>query len=309
MKWLFAFFILLASSLFYHYFFQFSHGPIRGLRRDSLYGVYYGNWSDDLVQTLTGMRGQRRYDLLIVHPRTNLNRDHVDRLKAAGVKVFCYLSIGEDSFLHTDHWYLQDRDGKPQRNGAWGSYFVNPASSSWHEALKNFRNQEGEGWYGYDYLIHTLGCDGLFLDTVDVVSPWSGFSAMEDMVSLIEEIRKNIPHDRSLIVNRGLFFLDTKVAGVTETLKNRFRKSINGLLFENFMKEDNRDYWANLVSNESRGRDGFTVFTLDYVEPQRVDGSYLRSLCHTTRTTHGWLPYVSTRSLDQFFHYVRDDCE
>lgn len=54
----------------------------------------------------------------------------------------------------------------------------------------------------------SLGYDGLFLDTIDAVAPYTIRRDMEeDMVELIQGIRKNNP-DKVLIQNAGFFLLD-----------------------------------------------------------------------------------------------------
>lgn len=117
--------------------------------------------------------------------------------------------FGEDDQLHTSaasggvagpggfaSWYYDaDGDGHVDQNGTWGSYFANVADPAWRAALRTYRNDGTEGWY--EYLIHTLGCDGLFLDTVDTVAPaaWSGPYSGEitAMIDLIAEIRAALP--------------------------------------------------------------------------------------------------------------------
>lgn len=308
---------------------RISYGRISGLTSNSLYGVYYGDWDDNLINEVTGVTGKTKYDLVIVHPHTNITPSQVSRLKSAGTKVYCYLSVGEDDVLHTKamtggisgpepgeaSWYYDANGDKlADVNGDWGSYYVNVSNSYWHKALRTYTNTGDQQWYGYNYSINTLGCNGLFLDTVGTVAPaeWGGkYSAqLGDMVNLIAEIRANIPSDRGLIINGGLFYFDpydatTNPWGLRETtkaMKDKVRSLISGLLFENFMDEWHRDDWAVKLNVEAAKSDGFTIFTLDY---QPIDAL---TVCENTNDLYGWLPYVSQYSLDTFVHDVRDQC-
>lgn len=312
-------------------------GPIPGLSATSLYGVHYGDWTDALIQDVIGATGAPAYHAVIAHPNTNLTPARVAALQAGGVQVFCYLSIGEDDHLHTNaasggvagpagyaSWYYDaDGDGQVDQNGIWGSYFANVADPAWRAALRTYRNEGTEGWYGYDYLIHTLGCDGLFLDTVDTVSPaaWGGPYSGEitAMIDLLAEVRAYLPTDRYLIINRGLFYFDPYDAmqnpeGLTEVtvaMQDRVRQLVHGVMYENFMDDAlaEREYWGTRLDAQGDQPDGFTIFSLDYVaNPATASTAQLQAICAATRGTYGWLPYVSTVDLQTFYHAVRAHC-
>lgn len=303
-------------------------GPIAGLTAQSLYGVYYGDWDDALVKEVTGKTGQRRYDLLIVHPDTNITPAHVSTLQAAGITVLCYLTVGEDDTLHTAaasdgrsgpaagyaSWYYDaDQDGRPDQNPDWGSYYTNPADPHWRAALRTYRNTGEQHWYGVDYMLTTLRCDGLFLDTIGTVRPaaWGGRYAaqLNAMLDLIAELRAQLGPARLLVINRGLFYFDpydatTNPHGlqeITPAMRDRLRGLINGLLYEEFLHEEHREAWAARLNAEATKPDGFTVFALDY---QPLDTP---ATCTTVRAL-GWLPHISTTALDTFAHVVRDQC-
>lgn len=283
-----------------------------------LYGVYYGSWTEDLIRSVTGRTGQRKYDLIILHPKSNITRPQIATLQEAGIKIFCYLSVGEDDVLHNASfsagsggsyasWYLDlNRDGFPDSNDEWNSYYVDPSNPDWQRALKTFANQGGQGWYGYDYLMNTLGCDGLFLDTVDPNILRVSVQA-ERMIQLIAGIRQNISPDKAIIINRGLVFFDTHEPGVTEIFRDRLRSLVDGVMFEDFYKEENRAYWAELITAESRKPDGFAVLSLDYVNLRNAPLNQVQDICNESRR-YGWLYYVSSTSLTKFANLVRDEC-
>lgn len=311
-------------------------GPIPRLSATSLFGVYYGDWTEALIDEVTGATGKPRYDLVIAHPNTNLTRDYVATLQAGGVQVFCYLSIGEDDTLHTSaasggivgpggwaSWYYDaNHDGQPDQNGIWDSYYANVADPAWREALRTYRNEGPQGWYGYDYLLQTLGCDGLFLDTIDTVTPaaWGGAYSAElpAMIDLIAEIRAHLPTGRSLLINRGLFYFDPYEAStnpdglqeITPTMRDQVRQLVHGVHYENFMEEspEDRADWGTRVTAEAGKPDGFTVLSLDYVADPNAATGEVPTICAATRGAYGWLPHVSTVDLQSLSHAVRDQC-
>lgn len=293
---------------------SWARAPIPGLTPQSRYAVYYGAWSDALVHELTTTQ---RYDLLIVQPSPTLTRATVAVLQASGTRVLCYLSLGEDSALHARAtWYYDaDADSAPDRNAAWDSYYVNVADRAWRRALKSYTGTTAQGWYGYDYALRTLGCDGLFLDTIDTVAPaaWSGrYSAqLPDMLALIESIRADIPRTKLLVVNRGLFFLapfdgSTAPDGLTEvapSMPQRLRRVIDGLLIESWTHEPQRAAWIARIQAQAAQPDGFSVLTLDY-PPTTVQQS-----CTARRDTPTWLGYLSTPALDAIDPAMRAGCD
>ncbi|MBI4237148.1 MAG: endo alpha-1,4 polygalactosaminidase [Deltaproteobacteria bacterium] len=277
---------------------------------------------------MTGKTSRRRYDLLIVHPDTNLTPTHVATLQAAGITVLCYLTVGEDDTLHTAaasdgrsgpadgyaSWYYDaDQNGRPDQNPDWGSYYTNASDPAWRAALRSYRNSGDQHWYGTDYLLNTLHCDGLFLDTIGTVRPaaWGGrYSAgLGAMLDLIAELRTQLGPNRLLVINRGLFYFDPYDAAanpnglqeITPAMRDRLRGLINGLLYEEFMQEEHRDQWAARLNAEAQQPDGFTVFALDYLPRDAA------STCATERAL-GWLPHLSTPALDTFTHVVREEC-
>lgn len=282
-------------------------GPIR-MHEKSLYGVYYGSWDNALIQEVTGKTGKRKYDLVIVNP-LNITPTQVAELKASYTLVLSYLSIGEDRPLHPDApWYYDaDHDAHPDKNKAWDSYYVNVSNPQWHQALRN----GNKDWKGYEYSINTLGCDGLFLDTLDTVSPaiWGGKYAGElgAMINLIAEIRFNFPH-KYLIANRGLFYLNpfdptsnpNGLKEITPTMREQFIASINGNMFENYSQEtpNERRLWSNILNNN---HDKLTLLSLDYPPTD------INIVCET-KNKNKWLSHFSQRSLATFVHEVRDRC-
>jgi endo-alpha-1,4-polygalactosaminidase (GH114 family) len=110
-------------------------------------------------------------------------------------------------------------DKLPDENGKWGSFFVNVGSPLWHSQIKTQS----------DFLLNKIGCDGLFLDTVDTASPWGNYKWLEEpMLNLITQIREWHP-DTTIIMNRGLFLFDHYSKQLTHTL--------DGVMFESYISE------------------------------------------------------------------------
>ncbi len=154
-------------------------------------------------------------------------------------------------------------------------------------------------------MINTLGCDGLFLDTVDTASPWHPYSytldAMADFICTISGWYT----DSYVVLNRGIFF------AAPEYGADVVRPCINGIVFEGYYSEwdweedegrlspwfvDNRDNWAPKLNVQAIMTDGYTIFALDYFTPtQQISITHQIS---ETVTRWGWLDYVSTPMLD-----------
>ncbi len=306
-------------------------GPIPGIDSTSDYLVYYATWdSDNLFRA-------KDFDLVILEPSA-VTAQQVAELRAGhdgvlgtddDVIVIGYISIGEDevgnhvgdgrgpcyydwdgdSIVYTNNgyasWYVDDADhnGLPDRNGTWGSYYVNAGDSAWWE----FVEAEADA-------IFAKGMDGLFLDTIDTASPCSwGVPycwTKEGMSNLIAHLRELYP-DKILIQNRGLFFFDPSMP---DYYALNTRHYINGLMFESYYLEwdwgtntahvspwfsQNRTYWAPRVNNEAHQPDGFTVFALDYINLNQANHDELLSQqIYYTIEEQGWVDYVSHPNLD-----------
>lgn len=281
-------------------------GGIEGFTNRSLFCAYYGDWNQALINRA------KSYQLVILHPHSNINRKWVRELQKEGVKVVGYLSVGEDDTLHAReftggnpgpdgthaNWYYYDEKAKVRGNPRWNSYYVKVSNPFWKKALREFANRKGEGWYGYKYILNTLGCDGLFLDTLDTVSPWMPFPSyreIPDMAELIASIRREIGEKKILIINRGLFFWDDTLPYVNKKIQNMVRKAINGVMYENYFHDEDRLYWAGKVNLQARKEDGFSVLALDYGVSSHI-------FCPATIVDQGWSSYLGDVSLSDGIH-------
>lgn len=150
----------------------------------------------------------RDYNLLIVES-DQYNKAEMDSLKTDSNTVIAYISLGE---VDRNRWYfsLLEERGFLGVNENWDSPYLNLADSVTRSILLDKVVEN----------IMTKGYDGLFLDTIDNVAPYTERAHLEPyMLQLIKEIRNRYP-DAVIIQNAGLFLLD------------RTRHLIDGVLIE-----------------------------------------------------------------------------
>ena len=232
-----------------------------------------------------------------VDPRLGRGRGHpLDGIDARGAP-----SPGGSGYAS---FYLDDNslsrnatgDGVPDRNPGSGAYYVNAGDPKWFDALDQMTLDSSDAVAGFKEILTTdhgrrLGCDGIFLDTVDTAAPnhyteadapnmtrfeWTG----PGLSKLVAKLRRAYP-DKVIVQNRGLFYLDNRQPHYAVTT----RGSIDLLLFESYRLDasrereydpythaDNRFNVAPRLMAEANRPDGFRVLSLGYAEgpPERV---------------------------------------
>ncbi|SMO69509.1 endo alpha-1,4 polygalactosaminidase [Fodinibius sediminis] len=137
-----------------------------------------------------------KYKLLIVEP-DHYSKPEIDSLNTSTNKLIAYVSLGE---VNRNRWYypLLEKRGFLGVNEQWGSQYLNLADSTTRAILlgKVIPN------------IMKKGFDGLFLDTVDGVAPYTDRSHLQScMIDMIAKIHKANPQ-AFVVQNSGLFMLD-----------------------------------------------------------------------------------------------------
>lgn len=174
------------------------------IKEDSLlyetpFGVCYSKVTPDQVNN---------YKMVIIEPDF-YTRKEVNALKAKGTKIIAYLTLGE---VDKNRWYFPLLEARGFRgiNANWGSSFLDLSDEETRSIIIDKALPE----------IMLKGVDGLFLDTIDSVSPYTDRNDLEPyMIELIKTLRSKYP-ETTIIQNAGLFLLeDTK-------------ESINGVLIE-----------------------------------------------------------------------------
>jgi hypothetical protein len=233
----------------------------------------------------------------------------------------------DDNSIHNSPNHVGD--GFPDRNEIFGSLFVNAGDPRWFTTIDAMKLDSGDQVAGFRETLTTnygrgLGCDGVFLDTIDTAAPdfytnaasnneskfeWTapGFS------TFIRRVRQAYPN-QIILQNRGLFFFDPEFPQYAFTT----RGSIDYALFESFRLSsdatqpidpyfypDNRYDVAPKLMAEANRPDGFRVLSLGYatapdVPPETLLGASSAGLDSLLDDIH------VTESLTGFRHYLTD---
>ncbi len=204
-------------------------------------------------------------------------------------------------------WYLDDNsvdldgrgDGRPDRNGKFGGCFVNAGDPAWFAALERMTMDEPRGQAGLRELLtldvgRGLGCDGVFLDTIDTAAPnsFTGPSSTNPSEfewtaggfrDFIRRLREAYP-GKKILQNRGLFFFDPRHPHYRVTT----RPYVDYVLFESFRLNsntyetynpvhyaDNRHNVAPKLMAEANRPEGFQVLSLGYAAGPGIDAATL----------------------------------
>ncbi|MDD2735585.1 MAG: fibronectin type III domain-containing protein [Desulfuromonadaceae bacterium] len=199
-------------------------------------------------------------------------------------------------------YYLNDNavrckgepDGKPDNNPIFKTRFVNAGDPAWYQIVKKMTMDSGTHTPpGLTEMLTTsygkgLGCDGLFLDTIDTAAPnaYTGticsdtenYSNSEwtaqGFTGFMKQIRADFP-GKVILQNRGLFFFDPRLPHYEVSA----RGTIDIGYFESYYLDNNApepvvsDYFPDnkynvapkLMAEANRpGADGFKVLSLGY---------------------------------------------
>lgn len=259
--------------------------------------VYYGPWNSASIDRA------HAYDLIVAHPGKQLarfNSDLVGRLRSGkdGLPgnsddslVLAYLSLGEDEdapigpvararrYLDRKTFVWQDgfprmgedgmplqvdgSDGIPDRNGAWGSYYVHPMDPEWRKLLEVRLDQLAQ-----------RGVDGFFLDTVDVVP-----ELQEEMFQLIVLLHARYPQLR-WVSNRGVTLLEAHPD---------LQKCLDGVVLESWFTHWNWSWGRAVVAPDRAENERLSLkvlqpagdlckLYLDYLDPKQPDRGSLLAL-------------------------------
>lgn len=160
------------------------------ITQSSVYDSFGVVYSDINPQQVEG------YKLLIVEPYF-YSREDIFHFHSKGIKVLAYLSLGE---VNESRRYFNEFKsiGFKGKNEDHGSYFIDLSNKKIKDKFLKQIVPE----------LLSFGYDGLFLDTIDAVAPYTTRKEMEPaMVELIRSIKLANP-GKILIQNAGLFLLD-----------------------------------------------------------------------------------------------------
>jgi hypothetical protein len=198
----------------------------------------------------------------------------------------------DDNSVHNNPNHVGD--GFPDRNAIFRAMFVNAGDPSWFQVVDGMAADGADRLPGLREILtldygRGLGCDGVFMDTLDTAAPnsftnatspnegkfeWTapGFSAF------VKRVHGAYP-DRLILQNRGLFFFDPRHPHYEFTT----RGNIDFALFESYrltssptdpvdpyFYPDNRYNIAPKVMAEANRPDGFRVLSLGYAESPAI---------------------------------------
>jgi hypothetical protein len=236
-------------------------------------------------------------------------------------------------------YYLDDNsidatgrgDGIPDRNAVFGACFVNAGDPAWYSTVDAMTLDGPDNLSGFQEALtlnvgRGLGCDGVFLDTVDTCAPnsftdpsspnpskfeWTapGFQ------SFIRRLRTQYPN-AVVLQNRGLFFFDPRHPHYQFTT----RSLVDVVQFESFRLNSNAPqnidplFYADNSNNvapklmaEANRPDGFRVVSLGYA----ADIPGVMSIATLTGGSTLGLPSLLedirvTERVNGFRHYFSD---
>jgi hypothetical protein len=189
-------------------------------------------------------------------------------------------------------YYLDDNDndGTPDMNPNFNCAYVNIGDAAWYEVMDQMRIDGTDQLPGIREILtddygRGLGCDGLFLDTIDTCAPNSytdesspNITRFEwtapGVATFMERLKEEYP-DKFILQNRGLFFYNPDLPQYAFSP----RESIDFLMFESYMLDanpaelynenfyaDNKFNYAPKIIAEGGRPDGFEILSLGYAE-------------------------------------------
>jgi len=232
-------------------------------------------------------------------------------------------------------YYLDDNDynGSPDRNGNFDVAFVNAGHPAWFDVI-NGMTFSADGVPGLNEMLSNaptnesrgLGCDGLFLDTIDTAAPnsftdetsanqsefeWTagGFRAF------IETLRAEYPN-KLILQNRGLFYFNPDFAHYELTTGSL----IDFVLFESYRLDsssvqsfnpyfaaDNKFNFRPRLMAEAQRDNGFTVLSLGYAEGPPSEMNTETLLGEGVGFDLLIQDIVEAEQLSGFRHYITDE--
>ena len=222
------------------------------------------------------------YKLVIIEPDF-YTKAEIHELKATGTSIIAYATLGE---VDPNRWYfpILEQQGFLGLNENWGSSYIDLSKEEVRSVLLDRVLPE----------IMVKGVDGLFLDTIDAVAPYTERRVLApDMVEIITGIRKRYP-ETTIIQNAGLFLLEETKEAIDAVL---IEDIASGYDFENqkyYIKSLERFHERqDLVANTFEKYD-LPVFIVDFAisEP---DITEIKSRLDTLETPY----FISNIQLNQ----------
>jgi len=184
------------------------------------------------------------YNFLIVEPYF-YTKQEISNFHSRGLKVVAYISLGEvnESRRYFEEFKEIGFKGKNENHGSYYTDLTNP------KVKDKFINQIVPELLAFGY-------DGLFMDTIDAVAPYTIRREMKnDMIELIKKIRAKNPK-KILIQNAGFFLLDETAdlvdAVAIEDVASGYNFETNEYLIKSDKEFEERVSFINSVYQKSK---------------------------------------------------------
>lgn len=167
----------------------------------------------------------KNYKMVIIEPDF-YSKAEITALKATGTTIIAYITLGE---VDSNRWYfpLLEERGFLGINKNWNSSFLNLEDDVTRAIILEKALPE----------IMIKGVDGVFMDTIDAVSPYTERSNLSPyMLSLIQGIRERYPK-KLIIQNAGLFLLDQSKSIIDAVLIEDIASGYDFVNKEYFIKD------------------------------------------------------------------------
>ncbi|MDP4179763.1 MAG: stalk domain-containing protein [Bacillota bacterium] len=241
-------------------------------------------------------------------------------------------------------WYLDDNnfDGKPDWNPNFDVAYVNAGDPKWFETVNNMTIDGPDEYAGLKEILtdgfgRGLGCDGVFMDTVETCAP-NSFTDDKSIdkakfewtapgfFNFIKRLKETYP-DKLVLQNRAFFFFDPAYPHY----KYSPGKYLDYVFYESYRLNSNKDVLYNESAfKESKynilpklmaeaGRYNFQVLSLGYAEGPKNEIS-LDTLNEKSRLGYqelindineaqnyaGFRHYISNADISLVNNFVRD---
>lgn len=196
------------------------------------------------------------YKMVVVEPDF-YTRKEILELKKGGTTIVAYATLGE---VDPNRWYFGKMEelGFRGKNDVWNSYYMDLDKSEVREMILAQVLPE----------IMAKGVDGLFLDTIDAVSPETERGDMKSsMAELIKSIRAQYPN-KIIIQNAGLFLLDQTGNEVDAFLTESLASNYDFGKQEYLVRSDSAFNTRLGYLNEYEEQSGVPFMVLDYADSQ-----------------------------------------
>lgn len=244
-------------------------------------------------------------------------------------------------------WYLDDNnfDGKPDWNPNFNVAYVNAGDPKWFETMDKMTIDGPDGYAGLKEILtdrygRGLGCDGVFMDTIETCAP-NSFTDDKSVDKakfewtapgfrdFIKRLKETYP-DKLILQNRAFFFFDPAYPHY----KYSPGKYLDYVFFESYKLNSNKDVLFNEDTfKESKynilpklmaeaGRYNFQVLSLDYAEGPKDEISLdtlkgnsklgYQSLIddiNEAQNYAGFRHYISNADISLVNNFVRDHSE